>query len=146
MPKLEMDETMREIRELAQQIRDKKKIMKQDARLVKQSNKPVVPRNTPARERERSVGRLRKHMEELGVDMSETENVSTLGINYGERSRGNSYGGFGFCRHISREHDQGTGVVHCLSLRRNVQDFRLKAEEDLFQDLLGMKWELKMLW
>ena len=76
VPKIEEDETMKEIRELAQMIRDKKVIMKQEARINKQSNKPVLPRTTQARGRDRSVGALRKQMEGLGVDMSNTENVS----------------------------------------------------------------------
>lgn len=73
VPKIELDQTMQEIRELAQQIRDKKKIMKIEARIVKQSTKPILPRNTVARGRERTVAGLRKQMEELGVDMNETE-------------------------------------------------------------------------
>lgn len=73
VPKIELDQTMQEIRELAQQIRDKKKIMKVEARIVKQSTKPILPRNTVARGRERTVAGLRKQMEDLGVDMSETE-------------------------------------------------------------------------
>ncbi|KAL0268172.1 UNVERIFIED_CONTAM: hypothetical protein PYX00_010217 [Menopon gallinae] len=75
VPKSEDDPTMREIRELAQMIRDKRKIMKEEARLVKQSTKPIIPRNTVARGRERTVEGLRKQMEELGVDMSNSENA-----------------------------------------------------------------------
>lgn len=77
VPKIEQDESLKEIRELAQMIRDKKIIMKQEARINKQSNKPVLPRNTVARGRDRSVSGLKKQMEGLGVDMSNTENVST---------------------------------------------------------------------
>ena len=73
VPKIELDQTIQDIRELAQQIRDKKKIMKQEARLVKQSTKPIMPRTSVARGRERSVKGLRKQMEELGVDMSESD-------------------------------------------------------------------------
>lgn len=79
VPKSEDDPTMKEIRELAQMIRDKRKIMKEEARLVKQSTKPIMPRNTVARSRERTVEGLRKQMEELGVDMSNSENVSKNG-------------------------------------------------------------------
>jgi nucleolar GTP-binding protein len=71
-----MDETMKEIRTLARQIRDKKIIMRQERAIVKNSTKPVVPRTAPARVRARSASRLRSEMEELGVDMSDTNDVS----------------------------------------------------------------------
>ncbi|XP_046993099.1 nucleolar GTP-binding protein 1 [Schistocerca americana] len=73
VPKIELDETMREIKALAKQIRDKKAIMKQEAAILKNSTKPVMPRTTAARARDRSVSRLRAEMSELGVDMSGTE-------------------------------------------------------------------------
>lgn len=47
--------------------------MKAEARINKQSTKSKMPRT--GRTRERSVSRLRKEMEELGVDMSNTEEV-----------------------------------------------------------------------
>jgi hypothetical protein len=72
-----MDETMREIRKLARQIRDKKIIMRQERAILKNSTKPIVPRTAPAKVRDRSVSRLRSEMEELGVDMSDTNDVST---------------------------------------------------------------------
>lgn len=77
MPKIELDETMREIRKLAHQIRDKKIIMRQERAILKNSTKPVVPRTAPAKVRGRSVSRLRSEMEELGVDMSDINDVST---------------------------------------------------------------------
>jgi len=77
VPKIEMDETMREIRKLARQIRDKKIIMRQERAILKNSTKPVVPRTAPAKVRDRSVSRLRSEMEDLGVDMSDTNDVST---------------------------------------------------------------------
>lgn len=76
VPKIELDETMKEIRELAQKIRDKKVIMKQEARLVKNSTKPVTPRTSTAKVRERSVGRLREQMSQLGVDVEDNEEVN----------------------------------------------------------------------
>ncbi|KDR12537.1 nucleolar GTP-binding protein 1 [Zootermopsis nevadensis] len=72
VPKIEMDETLKEIRELARQIRDKKIIMRQERAIVKNSTKPVVPRTAPAKVRGRSVSRLCSEMEQLGVDMSDT--------------------------------------------------------------------------
>lgn len=76
VPKIEMDETLKEIRELARQIRDKKIIMRQERAIVKNSTKPVVPRTAPAKVRGRSVSRLCSEMEQLGVDMSDTSGVS----------------------------------------------------------------------
>ncbi|XP_073964647.1 nucleolar GTP-binding protein 1 [Choristoneura fumiferana] len=73
VPKIELDETMREIKQLAIQIRNKKAILKDESLLTKQSTKPVMPRNTRARERARSTTKLREEMEKLGVDMSESK-------------------------------------------------------------------------
>ncbi|CAK1548768.1 unnamed protein product [Leptosia nina] len=73
VPKIELDETMREIRDLARQIRNKKAALKDESRLVKQSTKPVMPRTSRARERDRSASKLRSQMEQLGVDMADTE-------------------------------------------------------------------------
>lgn len=75
VPKLELDETMREIKSLALQIRNKRAIMKQESDVLKSSTKPVMPRNTAAKARERSVSRLEAEMTELGVDMTGTENA-----------------------------------------------------------------------
>lgn len=76
VPKYELDETMKEIKELAMKIRDRKAVMKQLSSTNKNSTKPVTPRSFPARVRERSVGKLRDEFENLGVDMSGTEDVS----------------------------------------------------------------------
>lgn len=74
----ELSETMREIRQLAKQIRDKKIIMKEEARVTKASTKPVMPRTTAAKLRDRSVAKLKEQMEDLGVDMEDTKNVSIV--------------------------------------------------------------------
>ncbi|XP_052742794.1 nucleolar GTP-binding protein 1 [Bicyclus anynana] len=76
VPKIELDETMKEIRELARQIRNKKAILKDESRLVKQSTKPVMPRTSRARDRDRSTTKLRDQMEKLGVDMSDTKQAN----------------------------------------------------------------------
>ncbi|XP_050359035.1 nucleolar GTP-binding protein 1 [Nymphalis io] len=73
VPKIELDETMKEIRDLARQIRNKKAVLKDESRLVKQSTKPVMPRNSRARDKGRSTSKLRDEMEKLGVDMSGTQ-------------------------------------------------------------------------
>lgn len=74
-PKIEYDETMREIKALALQIRHKKAIIRDETRVNKQSCKPVMPRTAGAKVRDRSVSRLRSEMENLGVDMSNSENA-----------------------------------------------------------------------
>ncbi|KAL0858982.1 hypothetical protein ABMA27_010841 [Loxostege sticticalis] len=76
VPKIELDETMKEIRDLARQIRNKKAVLKDESRLTKQSTKPVMPRTSRARGRDRSTGKLRDEMEKLGVDMSETKEAN----------------------------------------------------------------------
>ncbi|CAK9825700.1 Nucleolar GTP-binding protein 1 [Anthophora retusa] len=71
----ELSETMRDIAELAKQIREKKAIMKDEARIQKASTKPILPRTSTAKVRDRSVSKLKEQMEELGVDMEESENA-----------------------------------------------------------------------
>ncbi|KAB0804125.1 hypothetical protein PPYR_01095 [Photinus pyralis] len=71
-PKIELDETLKEIKALAIKIREKKFILKDEARINKQSTKPKLPRTAAAKGRNRSVTRLRTQMSELGVDMSDT--------------------------------------------------------------------------
>ncbi|KOC59347.1 putative nucleolar GTP-binding protein 1 [Habropoda laboriosa] len=71
----ELSETMRDIVELAKQIREKKAIMKDEARILKASTKPALPRTALAKVRDRSVSQLKEQMEELGVDMEDSENA-----------------------------------------------------------------------
>ncbi|XP_032663676.1 nucleolar GTP-binding protein 1 [Odontomachus brunneus] len=80
----ELSETMREIKQLAKQIREKKAIMKDEARILKASTKPVMPRTSTSKVRDRSVSKLKEQMEELGVDMENTENA------HFKRTRGRS--------------------------------------------------------
>lgn len=72
----QLSETMRDIVQMAKQIREKKAIMKDEARIQKASTKPVMPRTTMAKLRDRSVSKLKEQMEDLGIDMENTENVS----------------------------------------------------------------------
>ena len=90
VPKIELDDTMREIKELARQIRNKKAILKDESMLVKQSTKPVMPRTSRARARDRSTGKLRKEMEKLGVDMSETQKAHFTRTQSRSRTRSQS--------------------------------------------------------
>ncbi|CAH2083899.1 unnamed protein product [Euphydryas editha] len=87
VPKIELDETMKEIRELARQIRNKKAILKDESRLVKQSTKPVMPRTSRAREKGRSTSKLRDEMEKLGVDMSDSKQAHFTRSRSRSRSR-----------------------------------------------------------
>jgi len=70
----EEDECYDEIKELAGKIRAKKQMMKQD-QIIDNTTKPVMPRNTIAKKRERSVSKLKREFEELGVDMKDTDNA-----------------------------------------------------------------------
>lgn len=99
------DEQTKEIRQLAQQIRDKKKILQIESRLKKASTKPVLPRT--ARSRDRSVGRLRKSMEELGVDMD-----GTKGAHF---TRSNSVVRAGRSHSLKRKREDSQGVVRSSS-------------------------------
>lgn len=74
----ELSETMREIEQLAKQIREKKLVMKDEGRIMKASTKPIMPRTAAAKTRDRSVTKLKEQMEDLGVDMEDTENVSVI--------------------------------------------------------------------
>ncbi|RVE48745.1 hypothetical protein evm_006519 [Chilo suppressalis] len=90
VPKIELDETMMEIKELARQIRNKKAILKDESRLTKQSTKPVMPRTSRARVKDRSTGKLREEMEKLGVDMSSTQSAHYSQARARSRSRSQS--------------------------------------------------------
>lgn len=89
-PKIELDETMKEIRELARQIRNKKAILKDESLLRKQSTKPVMPRTSRAKQRDRSTTKLREEMEKLGVDMSDTKEANFTRVRPRSRSRSQS--------------------------------------------------------
>lgn len=70
VPKIELDDTIREIKQLALQIRHKKAILRDESRINKQKTGPVMPRTTTAKARGRSVTRLCDEMNELGVDIT----------------------------------------------------------------------------
>lgn len=75
-PDLTMDETLKEIREMAKQIRTKRFLLRDDRRLESKKNKSVIPRHKMPRVKERNVDKLRQTMENLGVDMSGTEKAN----------------------------------------------------------------------
>ena len=76
LPDMTMDETLREIREIAKKIRDKRFMLRDEKRLGHRKNKPTIPRNKQPKVRDRSVSKLRETMENLGVDMSGTEKAN----------------------------------------------------------------------
>jgi nucleolar GTP-binding protein len=75
-PDYTLDDTVKEIREMARQIRLKRFELRDDRRLDSKKNKSVIPRNKIPRVRDRSVSKLKKSLENLGVDMSGTENAN----------------------------------------------------------------------
>ena len=68
----EEDESYAEIKELASKIRYKKGQMKME-RIIDNTTKPTMSRTTLAKKRERSVSKLKREFEDLGVDMADTE-------------------------------------------------------------------------
>lgn len=73
---LNVDETLKEIRDMAQQIRLKRFMLRDNKRLSTKHGKPTIPRHKLPHVRERKVEKLRKTMENLGVDMSETNKAN----------------------------------------------------------------------
>lgn len=69
-PKLNIDETLQEIRDMARQIRTKRFVLRDNKRLAPRADKPKIPRHKLPHVRERNVDKLKNTMEELGVDMS----------------------------------------------------------------------------
>lgn len=75
-PPLNLDETLLEIREMAKQIRLKRFLLKDARKMQQKSGRPVMPRHKQATVRDRKADGLRETMENLGVDMSGTENAN----------------------------------------------------------------------
>ena len=82
----EDDEELEEIRDLASKIRIKKKLLKNEQR-TNNTKKPVMGRTTAPLKRQRSVSRLKREFEELGVDMTGTEDANFTRTNERTRSR-----------------------------------------------------------
>lgn len=75
-PDMSLDETMKEIRSLAKQIRTKRFTLRDERRLASNKNKSAIPRHKMPKIKDRNVDNLRTTMENLGVDMSGTENAN----------------------------------------------------------------------
>lgn len=69
-PKMNIDETLQEIRDMARQIRTKRFLLRDNKRLAPRADKPKIPRHKLPLARDRKVDKLKNTMEELGVDMS----------------------------------------------------------------------------
>uniref|UniRef100_A0A182PF33 Nucleolar GTP-binding protein 1 n=1 Tax=Anopheles epiroticus TaxID=199890 RepID=A0A182PF33_9DIPT len=75
-PPLNLDETLLEIREMAKQIRLRRFQLKDARKLAQKSGRPIMPRHKQAMVRSRKADDLRKTMENLGLDMSGTEETN----------------------------------------------------------------------
>lgn len=73
-PDMSLDETMKEIRQIARQIRTKRFMLRDDRRML--GRKTPIPRNKMPRVKDRSVEHLKSTMENLGVSMEGTENAN----------------------------------------------------------------------
>jgi nucleolar GTP-binding protein len=85
-PKLSMDDTLQEIRDMARQIRTKRFVLRDNKRLAPKADKPKIPRHKTPHIRERKLDKLKNTMEELGVDMSGAEK-SNIAKNMGVMRR-----------------------------------------------------------
>jgi nucleolar GTP-binding protein len=75
-PTQNLDETLQEIRELARQIRTKRYLLRDTSRLNNTPGRPTIPRHKLPYTRDRKVHKLKEAMENLGVDMSGTDNAN----------------------------------------------------------------------
>lgn len=75
-PDMSLDETMKEIREIARQIRSKRFLLRDERRLQSKKNKSAIPRHKMPKIKDRSVDQLKTTMENLGVDMSGSEQAN----------------------------------------------------------------------
>jgi len=73
-PDLSLDETMKEIRQIAKQIRTKRFMLRDERRML--GKHTPMPRNKVPRTKDRSVSQLKSTMENLGVSMEGTENAN----------------------------------------------------------------------
>lgn len=74
-PDMSLDETMKEIRQIARQIRTKRFMLRDERRMIGKKS-GTMPRNKIPRVKERSVDQLKKSMESLGVSMDGTDKAN----------------------------------------------------------------------
>lgn len=75
-PDMSLDQTMKDIREMAKQIRSKRFMLRDERRLSSNKNSSAIPRHKMPKIKDRSVDQLKTTMENLGVDMSGTEKAN----------------------------------------------------------------------
>lgn len=75
-PDMTLDQTMKDIREMAKQIRTKRFMLRDERRLSSNKNSSAIPRHKMPKIKDRSVDQLKTTMENLGVDMSGTEKAN----------------------------------------------------------------------
>jgi nucleolar GTP-binding protein len=75
-PVQSIDDTLREIRDMARQIRTKRFILRDNKRLAPRADKPKIPRHKLPHTRERKVEKLMNTMGDLGVDMKTSSDAN----------------------------------------------------------------------
>lgn len=75
-PDMTLDQTMKEIREMAKQIRTKRFMLRDERRLSSNKNNSAIPRHKMPKIKDRNVDQLKNTLQNLGVDMSGTENAN----------------------------------------------------------------------
>lgn len=75
LPKMELSQTDREIKELALKIRHQKAITKEEARVNKQNKKQTISRTARNQTRTRLASKFKKDLQSRGVDMSHISNT-----------------------------------------------------------------------
>lgn len=75
-PDMTLDQTLKEIREMAAQIRTKRFMLRDERRLSSNKNSSAIPRHKMPKIKDRHIDQLKTTMENLGVDMSGTEQAN----------------------------------------------------------------------
>lgn len=75
-PDMSLDQTMKEIRQMAKEIRTKRFLLRDDRRIASNKNSSAIPRHKLPNIKNRSVDQLKTTMENLGVDMSGTDKAN----------------------------------------------------------------------
>ncbi|XP_055374245.1 nucleolar GTP-binding protein 1 [Condylostylus longicornis] len=75
-PILSLDQTLEEIREMAKKIRVKRFHLRDEKRLANKRNKSTIPRHKQPKVRERKLSNFKNIMQDLGVDVSNSENTN----------------------------------------------------------------------
>lgn len=75
-PDMTLDQTMKEIRDMAKQIRTKRFMLRDERRMQSNKNSSAIPRHKLPKIKDRNIDQLKTTMENLGVDMSGTENAN----------------------------------------------------------------------